>query len=334
MNPDQIRMIKFTGREKAELVTEKRETPELKPDEVAGPTILTLISPGTELGAEYLADTGFPKLPGYTAVFEVAETGEEVEDLEPGQTVMCSGGWIVAQHRSWQRVPRKACIPVPEGMDPAVAAHARLMSVTMSTLTTTAARPPERVVVFGLGIIGNLGAQTFQACGYEVAAVEPMAERREIATSKGIDPVWESAPLDDPERIADVALCLECSGHELGIMDAVRTVRKGGEVAIVGVPRTRKSDLYAFDLLEPVFRGYVTLRSGWEWEVPRHGAEFRHGSVWDQMRGAIRWLREDRVSVDGLYEFASPADCQQVYQDLLNRKTESLSVLFDWSKMG
>ena len=198
----------------------------------------------------------------------------------------------------------------------------------MSTLTTTTARPPDKVLVLGLGPVGHLAAQMFRSCGYRVTAVEPLEPRRRLAQEKGIEEVHASVP----PHLEGIALALECSGHEQAALDAVRAVRRRGEVVQVGVPRERRTELFAFDILSAVFRGYVVLRSGWEWEVPRHGAEFRVGSVFGNLAAALRWLAEGRVRVAGLYRTASPRDAQRVYQDLLHRREDHLSVVFDWAQ--
>ncbi len=325
------RIVTVTAEEQAELLEQPREAKPLEPGEVAGPTLASLVSPGTELHSNY-GGKWFPSTPGYAAVFRVEEVGSDVEDLAPGQAVFCTGPGGAGGHRSRQRVARETCIPLPEGLDPAVACHARLMNVCWSTLTQTAARPPEKVIVFGLGLVGNLGAQVFRAAGYRVMGVEPKEARRTIAADKGIAPVFAALPEDKAVR-AGIALALECSSSQAAALDACKAVRKGGEVFQVGVPWAKNADVSARDLLHAVFRGYVHLRSGWEWGVPRYGAEFRTGNIFESLAAALEWLADGRVDVDGLYETASPADCQQVYQDLLRGRTEALSVVFDWSRV-
>ena len=80
--------------------------------------------------------------------------GSEVRSLRVGDRAFCMG-----PHRSFQRVAAEAAVPLPAGLAPEVAVFCRLMGVTMSTLTTTTARPPELVLVTGLGPVGHLGAR-------------------------------------------------------------------------------------------------------------------------------------------------------------------------------
>jgi threonine dehydrogenase-like Zn-dependent dehydrogenase len=320
----QRQRVVFAARERAELVEE--EAPgSLGPDEVGGPGLFTLVSPGTELAVYRGLHTGtqFPCGTGYAATFRVESVGPEVTGLKPGDTAFCMGN-----HRSHQRARAADAIAVPEGLAPETAAFARLMGVSMSTLTTTAARPPDTVLVTGLGLVGHLAAQVFAACGYDVIGVDPAAPRRKVARSHGIPRA--SAEID-PALEGRVALCVECSGHEAAVLDACRVVRKGGEVVLVGVPWKKQTDIDAHTVLHEVFHRYVHVRSGWEWEVPRHPQDFRAGSIAGNLAGAMRWLAEGRVNVDGLAEVRRPEDAPEAYASLLGPPGERLSVLFDWT---
>lgn len=314
----------ITAREQAELVTTETEVTLPAPNEVVGRTLVTLISAGTELAGMYHAST-FPRRPGYAAIFEVEAVGGEVTDMQPGDLAFCMGN-----HQSHQRVTREKAVRVPPGLTPERAVFTRMMAVTMSTLTTTRARPPEKMVVMGLGLVGNMGAQIFAACGYEVYAVDPEPSRRAFAVQCGIHNVLPAAPLDDPNIARKVGLVLECSGHEAAVLDGCKLARKRGEVVLVGAPWLRKTDISAHDLLHQIFFEYVDVRSGWEWELPLHPTDFRANSFYGNLAAGMTWLHEGRIQVDHLYTKMSPRDCQQAYQDLLHRRTPTLAVMFDW----
>ncbi len=316
--------VVVTAQETAELQPIDVDASPLGPKEVAGHTLTTIISAGTELAWNYTGKE-FPSRPGYAAVFAVEAVGPEVGDVRPGDVVFCMG-----KHQSYQRTTRQNVVPVPKGMAPEVAVFARMMGISMSTLTTTTARPPGKVVVTGLGLVGHLAAQIFAGCGYEVIGCDPVAARREIAERMGLR-AMAAVPLDDPQVSGQVDLVIECSGHEQAVLEACKVVRKRGEVAMVGVPWKQMADLQAFGLLHTIFHKYVVLRSGWEWEVPHQPTDFVMGSLFGQFAGALRWLCEGRVRVEGLYQKTAPGDCQQAYQHLLHKTAEKLAVVFDWS---
>jgi threonine dehydrogenase-like Zn-dependent dehydrogenase len=258
-------------------------------------------------------------------VFQVRETGRAVTDLHPGDLAFCMG-----YHTARQRKPRAQVVPLGPGILPQVAVWCRLMAVSWTTLITTAARPPDQVLVSGLGPVGNVAAQLFQSAGYGVVAVDPIEARQLAAQAVGLPDVRHEIPVDDRSFAGSISLALECSGHEGAVVDACKVVRRGGEVVLIGVPWRRQSELTARDLLWQVFHGYVTLRSGWEWELPLQAREFTIGSFYGNLNAAMRWLAEGRVKVDRLYKTVQPGDAQEAWQDLLHRRGEHLTVEFDW----
>lgn len=318
--------VTFVGPEKAVLAPVGFVASLPGADEIEGRTLVTLVSAGTELN--YFAHPAAEaQIVGYAAIFEVTAVGENVTTLKPGDVAFTMGG-----HVSRQRCHVSEAIPVPAGLAPEQAVFARLMNVSMSTLTTTYARPPAKVLVTGLGLVGHLGARVFDLCGYDVVAVDPMEQRRRIAREYGLRDVRETVPLEDPEVAGKVALALECSGHEQATLDAINAVAKRSEVVLVGVPWQRKTDLTAHAITHAIFHKYAVVRSGWEWEVPRHATDFVQGSLFGQMAGAMRWIAEGRMRVEGLCGLEAPSDCQEVYSKLLARKYERLAAVFDWRK--
>lgn len=321
------RVLFCTARNQVELVSEVRDPTPLSAQEVAGPTITTLLSPGTELAC---LDREFTSrwTPGYAAVFRIAECGSEVTGLQAGQLVLAMGN-----HRSWQRLHQSQVIPLPAGLDPNVAVFARLMNVSWSTLVTTTARPPDPVLVTGLGPVGNLAAQILRASGYTVSAVDPDAGRRALATSHGIqvNDALPSAPAQGDG--GGYSLVVECSGHEGAVLDACRAVRKRGEVVLVGVPwMARAPDLTAHALLHEVFHRYIVLRSGWEWEVPYEARDFTIGSLRANLAAGMRWLAEGRIITTGLASVHAPETAPQIYADLIARKAPAPTAIFRWLK--
>jgi len=321
-----MKAVAFTGLRRAELIEQPESTSPLKPNEVTARTVASLISPGTEINGGFDAPHDKPVVWGYAAVAEIDAVGSEVASLQPGQRVFAMGN-----HASRQRWICQDVHVLPDGLESSQALFARLVGVSWSTLTTTTARPPDRVVVFGLGPVGNLAAQLFNSAGYAVTAIEPSPLRRQIAQRCGIGDVRETAAPKDPGWGQTVALAIDCSGHEQAVLDACRIVRKRGEVVLVGVPWKRRADLQAFEIVHAVFHRYVVLRSGWEWEVPGQPREFSSGSLFANFAAALHWIAQGRIKVDGFYRTVKPAEAQSAYDDLLHQRGEHLSTVFDWT---
>ncbi len=318
--------IAVTAYEQADLV-EIDPPPVPGPGQVVGRTLYSLMSPGTELAWFYHGRT-FPGYPGYAAVFEVTEVGAGVEELQPGEILFCMGA-----HRTWQCVAAQEAVIVPPELAPEVAPLARLMGVSMTTLMTTTARPGERIIVTGLGPVGFLAAQIFHLSGYAVMGVEPDIRRRELLPACGITEVYPRIPVKDPDLQGDVALVVECSGHEAAVLDACQVVRRRGEVVLVGVPWQPQTTATAHELLHLVFHKYVVLRSGWEWELPRQRSDFAPCSIFGNFATALEWLAEGRLQVEGHWRLVDPHDAQAAYQDHLHHRTSELFTLFDWTTL-
>lgn len=310
----------------------------LQPGEIRGPTLCTLVSQGTEIG--WANGDSFPIRPGYAAVFRVDEIGAGVIGVAKGELRFAMG-----YHRATQTHQACHTLPLPNGLEPGTAVLARLMGVSMTTLMTTRARPGDRVIVTGAGPVGLLAAHLFRMSAYQVTVVDPDATRRSQAKESGIGDVLAAMPLGDPAYQGKVALVVDCSGHEGAVLDGCKIVQRMGEVVLVGVPWRKLSDHSAHDVTHAVFFNHVTLRSGWEWELPMHGRSFlweellegynnAPHSIFGGFERALRWLAEGRIQLDGLIHRAIPDDPAATYAAIMARKIAEPFILLDWEAMA
>lgn len=325
-----IRIV-ITAHRTAEFLTEpsRPAASPLEPNRIRAKTLVSLVSAGTELNAGFLSQEGFPKHPGYAGVLEVLEVGSEVKGLQPGDRVFsCTG------HSSLVECAAIEVCRLPDGLAPESAVFARLMGVGMSTLNTAAAHPPSRVLVTGLGVVGQLAAQVFQRCGYRVTASDPDESRCRTARDLGLKDVRTRLGEQAEDLKGTIGLHLECAGHEAAVLDGCNLLRTKGECVLVGVPWGKRVDLQSFDLLHAVFHKYITLRGGWEWEIPRQPQGFTLHSITENYSAALDWLAEGSVQVEGLATLYSPSDCQMVYEGLLAQSLKTPAVIFDWRELS
>ena len=150
-------------------------------------------------------------------------------------------------------------------------------------------------------------------------------------------------PLDDVAIAGDVALVVDCSGHEQAVLGACRIVRRHGDVVLVGVPWKRHTDIPAHEILHAVFNNFVLLRSGWEWEFPILSRAFQWEellegynnspqSIFSGLAKALKWLADGRIPLDGLVRSMSPDQPEAVYGALLERSIAEPFVVLDWRK--
>ncbi|WP_286276789.1 hypothetical protein [Naasia aerilata] len=74
----------------------------------------------------------------------------------------------------------------------------------------------------------------------------------------------------------------------------------------------------------------MTLRSGWEWQVPLDPPPFGGPSMRRNVDQALRWLADGSISVAGLADRFPPTEAARVYAALADGTTSRLTALFDW----
>jgi L-iditol 2-dehydrogenase len=136
--------------------------------------------------------------------------------------------------REFMAWPTRLLHPLPDGVSDAAGALLEPLGVALHALDLGHVRFGGRAAVVGCGPIGLLLIQVLRAAGAAtIAAVEPLAHRREAAARYGADQVAE--PAADPAGFdADVAF--EVAGNDAAVRLAMRSVRPGGRVVLAGIP--------------------------------------------------------------------------------------------------
>jgi threonine dehydrogenase-like Zn-dependent dehydrogenase len=129
-------------------------------------------------------------------------------------------------------VAEDSLVAVPDGLDDRLAVLVEPLATPLSALHSDVMRDVSSLLVVGCGPIGLLAIHAARQRGLEVIAVEPVASRRALAPAFGAREVHEQ--LSD---VADLGVdaVIDAVGVEATVQGAVRAVRRGGNVAIVGL---------------------------------------------------------------------------------------------------
>ena len=160
----------------------------------------SLISAGTELMAIAASADGRPARPlGYSLVGRVVACGPEAPPLPLGQRVT-GAGFQWAWHAERVALPFRMTTVVPDGVSAEGSAFTTLGALALHALRQGQVTIGERAVVVGLGVVGQLLAQTLLAAGADVCALDLLASRRRLAKRLGVSLVT-GAKADDPRVI-------------------------------------------------------------------------------------------------------------------------------------
>ena len=335
MARETVSRLVFPGTLRAELEQIDVDLDNLGPHEVVVRAKRSVISPGTEL-AHYRGDNrsgplrhavrpGQPFFPGYAMVGTVIAAGADAGFVE---------GTDVLSHTPHQSVARvdcrqRVCVPVPPGLAAEVAPFARLAQVGGVSLQLADARPGDTVAVIGLGPVGNLVAQLAQASGYRVIAVERSVARRRVARATGLKSVVSPEEAGDGHVAAGTRLVLECSGSAAAVALATEICSPHGQVMTVGAPWRAEPEVAASLIIGHVFERFLSLRSGWEWQVPLYGDR--------SVAACTAWVL-DRLA-DGSIETApltsgtvTPDAAASAYRMLAGDPEHHMTFVLDWEK--
>jgi threonine dehydrogenase-like Zn-dependent dehydrogenase len=160
-------------------------------------------------------------------------------------------------HAQYMKVPAKTLIPLPDELSFEAGAAISCGSGT-SYSALRRMRVNGTVAIFGQGPVGLSGTQFAVAMGCRVIALDPSEERRNLAKKFGADVVLDPKAIDSREAIRELTggfgadFALETSGTGSGATDSVRSLRKWGTVAFVGMTSTATFNLATDVILRQV----------------------------------------------------------------------------------
>lgn len=212
-----------------------------------------------------------PIIMGHEFSARIAETGEGVQGLEPGQLVavepgipcgkceqceqghpnlcpnvrFCGTPPVNGVFAEYALMPAQNCYPLPEGFSPEAGALLEPLGVAIHAVDLAHLRPGDTVGVLGAGPIGLLTAAVARVAGASsIFMTEPQAYRREFALDYIADAVFDPVEQDvvaEIERVTagrGVDVTFEAAGAQETPQQAADIVRNGGKVILAGIPAT------------------------------------------------------------------------------------------------
>jgi len=313
------RSVVSTGTELNKLHTAKQplwEKARSRPDQVAQ-VLQSVRTEGVLATVQKVRERlATPQPLGYSLAGVVAGSGEDCGDLEAGTAVACAG--TTASHAEYVLIPKSLAVRVPAGVRLTDAAFATIGAIAMHGLRTGGVSLGDRVLIVGLGLLGQIATRLCTSAGAHVFGVDPRADRTRLALDSGAE-VAETA-LDRATsqsvlawsggRGADLILITAGGADNSPLVLAGEAARDRARVVVVGlvdleVPREL---YYMKELSLVVSRSYGPGRYDPEFE--EKGYAYPPGFVpWDERRNMgefLDLLASGRMSMGGLLGLAVP----------------------------
>ncbi len=173
----------------------------------------------------------------------------------PGQAEGCLAERII--------MPSASCFKTPPTLPAETAALIEPLAIGVYAASLAAPLAGGRIAILGAGPIGLSVLLAAREQGAErIYVSEPLASRRRAAQTGGAD--WTASP-NETDIVADIAqqepllldAVFECCGQQEALDQAVRLIKPGGMLLIVGIPSVAR---VSFDI-DTLRRREITIRN-------------------------------------------------------------------------
>ena len=279
---------------------------------------------------------------GYSASGKVVAVGNEVVGFSIGDNVACAGAGI-ANHAELINVPVNLAVRVPEGLDMGWASTVTLGAIAMQGVRRAKPTLGERIVVVGLGILGQIAVQLLVANGCRVIGVDIDPSRIKIAKEKGAfagidltseDYVTQVKHLTDGYGADAVLVAAATSSNEV-ISQAMQACRKKGRIVLIGDVGLglKRGDFYAKELDFFISCSYGPGRYDPNYE--EGGQDYPLPYIrWTENRNMESYLQlmtDKKMSLEGIIQSVYDVEEAPVaYEALKNSEDKPLLVLLSY----
>jgi predicted dehydrogenase/threonine dehydrogenase-like Zn-dependent dehydrogenase len=172
---------------------------------------------------------------GYSSAGVVLECGRGVQEFKPGDRVATAG-----PHAGIVSVSRNLCARIPDGVTFEQAAYTSVAAIGLEGVRLTKVSLGERVLVIGLGLIGQICVCLLKAQGCRVFGTDLDEKKLELARALGADAVALGSPLSAVKAFTgqygvDAALITAATESNGPIELAAEACRPKGRIVLVGV---------------------------------------------------------------------------------------------------
>jgi predicted dehydrogenase len=272
---------------------------------------------------------------GYSTAGLVLECGRGASEFKPGDRVATAG-----PHAGLVSIGKNLCARIPEGVSFEQAAYTSVATIGLEGVRLAKVTLGERVLVIGLGLIGQICIAILKAQGCRVFGLDVDPAKLELARQFGADAVAVGSPADAIKAFGggigvDAVVITAATPSNAPIELAAEVTRPHGRIVLVGVvglnlPRP------PFFQKELEFTVSGSLGPGrWDPNYEEKGIDYPLGLVrWTaqrNMEAVLDLIAAGKLPVEKLTSHRFPIDRAAEAYDLITAQKEPfLGVLLEY----
>lgn len=275
----------------------------------------------------------FPRTVGYSSSGVVVAVGENVKSVSIGDRVALS--W--SSHSEYCIVPE--CNVHKISYDDISFEEAALWHIStfpMAAIRKCRLEIGESAIVMGMGILGIMAVKMLKAAGAApIIAVDPVAEKREMALRFGADYAFDPFEEGFAQKVKDVTdggvnVAIEVTGNGGALDGVLNCMAKFGRVALLGC--TRNSD-FTIDYYKKVHGPGISLIGAHTGARPNVESAPGYWTTHDDVMAVQKLVHLGRLNLAELVEETySPVDAPEVFSRLAENRSFPITQ-FDWRRM-
>jgi threonine dehydrogenase-like Zn-dependent dehydrogenase len=174
---------------------------------------------------------------GYEEVGRVVEVGEGVNGVSVGQLVWGTWGHRGSVVRSGEYASERI---LDSKAAPVIGVFSQIGAIALNVVLDADIHLGETVVVFGVGVLGQIVAQLARLNGARVVVVDAIDTRLDLAKRLGASEVIDPKQGNVAERIRELTddrgadVCLEATGSYAALHEAIRSAAYSARVVSAG----------------------------------------------------------------------------------------------------
>ena len=282
-----------------------------------------------------------PREIGYSGSGRVLAVGKNIEGIQVGDHV----AYASTGHAEVVAPYKNHIVSVSKGIPLRHTAFVTVGGIAMQALRRGEIQFGEIIVVYGLGLVGQLCAMIAKSAGCVVIGIDINNERNEIAKKNGIDYVLNPNDVDIQRKISDLTnkqgvdatfMCASSKSSDI-VNSSMEITRKQGRVVIVGYVglsiHPKNFLLKEIDLRYSRAYGPGSYHNAYE----KGRIDYPYGYVrWTERRNleeVIRLIAEERLNLESLIGGVfSLEETQEAFDNLAKRKMSGIAALIRYSQ--